>query len=176
MREKQLILQSSPCDLSFYEGGPKTIAEAKSRGQEYCPHLNECKKGILNKTTGSLCALRLGVLVAQQCLKQGRSIEQEMLENFRGEVPHPAKGFIWSPDRKIFTFITDHEEAVKKVQEFAEMVLDGRKTKVGSSFEDVMAHVTTPEGIDTRALESLEGRFGGKCDVTSGPCACGAWH
>lgn len=175
MRERQLILQGSPCDANFHEGGPQTIAESKSRGREYCPHVNECGKGILNKTTGNLCALQLGVRVAQQCLKQGRSIEQEM-STFRREVPHPAKGFIWSSDRKTFTFITDHEEAVKKVQEFAEMVLGGRKTEVGSGFEDVMAHVTTPEGIDTRALENLEGRFGGKCDVTSGPCSCGAWH
>jgi len=174
MRERQLILQGSPCDVNFHEGGPQTIAKSKSRGREYCPHINECAKGILNKTTGSLCVLQLGIQVAQQCLKRGRSIEQEM-STFRREVPHPAKGFIWSPDRKTFTFI-DREEAIRKVQEFAESILEGRKTEVGSSFEDVMTHVTTPEGIDTRALENLEGRFGGKCDVTSGPCACGAWH
>ncbi|MCC6934209.1 MAG: hypothetical protein IT406_00735 [Candidatus Yanofskybacteria bacterium] len=56
-----------------------------------------------------------------------------------------------------------------------------RRADVGPRFEDVVAHATTPSGaIDAAKLEELEGRFGfngGRgCDVSSGPCSCGAWH
>lgn len=31
--------------------------------------------------------------------------------------------------------------------------------------------------IDTMIMDAHEGLMGrGKCDVSSGPCACGAWH
>ncbi len=48
---------------------------------------------------------------------------------------------------------------------------------VGPTYEDVLNYATDPEGvIDLMRLQSLEGRFGGRCDVKDGPCACGAWH
>jgi hypothetical protein len=48
------------------------------------------------------------------------------------------------------------------------------------SFEGLMRHAATKNGIDLRKLEAQEGRYGTNggrgCDVSSGPCSCGAWH
>jgi hypothetical protein len=44
---------------------------------------------------------------------------------------------------------------------------------------DLVDDATGPGGIDTLAIEGKRtGRSNGgiPCDVTSGPCACGAWH
>jgi len=56
------------------------------------------------------------------------------------------------------------------------------KREVGSSFGAVLAHASTPAGIDPRKIDELQGRYEGRagytrrCDVLGGPCACGAWH
>jgi len=47
-------------------------------------------------------------------------------------------------------------------------------------FEGLVRCCTTGVGIDSRLMEAHE-KFcsvnGGKrCDVTEGPCSCGAWH
>ncbi len=51
---------------------------------------------------------------------------------------------------------------------------------VGSSWEDVEAHIRRNGAYDLRELDKLKGRYGynaGRpCDVLSGPCSCGAWH
>ena len=48
------------------------------------------------------------------------------------------------------------------------------------SFDELVEMVRTPEGaLDLSALDKLPavGYNGGvKCDVTKGPCSCGAWH
>lgn len=52
-----------------------------------------------------------------------------------------------------------------------------KKIEVGTSYEEVLRYSMTPDGaIDLAKMMSLEGRFGGRCDVLEGPCACGAWH
>jgi hypothetical protein len=46
-------------------------------------------------------------------------------------------------------------------------------------FRDLMDDATGPGGVDTLAIEGKRvGRSNGgiPCDVTSGPCSCGAWH
>ena len=49
-------------------------------------------------------------------------------------------------------------------------------------FDGLIQCCTTEDGIDTRLVEAHEkycsvGTNGGRrCDVTSGPCSCGAWH
>lgn len=49
-----------------------------------------------------------------------------------------------------------------------------------SSFEGLLQHVSTKEGIDLRKMEKEEGRYGSNggrgCDTRNGPCSCGAWH
>ncbi len=48
------------------------------------------------------------------------------------------------------------------------------------TFNDVLRNAITPDGaIDLSKIDSAPavGYNGGrKCDVTSGPCSCGAWH
>lgn len=46
-------------------------------------------------------------------------------------------------------------------------------------YPDLVGEATTSQGIDTLAMEGKRtGRVNGgiPCDVSSGPCACGAWH
>lgn len=51
---------------------------------------------------------------------------------------------------------------------------------VGPNFNDVMNYVIKDGIIDLHKIGELEGRFGcngGRgCDVSKGPCSCGAWH
>lgn len=51
---------------------------------------------------------------------------------------------------------------------------------IGSDFGSVVRYATTRDGIDSRKMQELEGRYGyngGRgCDVLHGPCSCGAWH
>ena len=47
------------------------------------------------------------------------------------------------------------------------------------SFKELMAEARSREGLDTLEIEGKRtGRSNGgiPCDVTSGPCSCGAWH
>ena len=54
---------------------------------------------------------------------------------------------------------------------------DKEKERVGPTYEDVLRYSLTPRSaIDLSKMLELEGRFGGRCDVLSGYCACGAWH
>lgn len=58
--------------------------------------------------------------------------------------------------------------------------IGGRADGLERTFDDLIEMSTTPEGtIDISTLDNAPavGYNGGlKCDVTSGPCSCGAWH
>jgi hypothetical protein len=55
-----------------------------------------------------------------------------------------------------------------------------RESKKERTFNEVVAHAMDEHGVlDLSALDNLPpvGYNGGvKCDVTEGPCSCGAWH
>ncbi len=57
-----------------------------------------------------------------------------------------------------------------------------KKERKDSSFEGLIQHAMTKDGIDLRKIEAQEGRYGRNggrgCDVGpgGGPCSCGAWH
>lgn len=55
------------------------------------------------------------------------------------------------------------------------------KSKKKKTFQELIKECMTDEGvIDMSKMGELEGscgRNGGRgCDVTDGPCSCGAWH
>ena len=181
MREKRLVLEGSPCDTNLYPDGPKTVTEAKTAGPVHCPHRHKCEKE-LTGDTGLDCIMLRGLEVAKNALKEAHSIDKEMRDFGKFfESHHPPKGFVYSANRKEFEIIKDRREIIAKIREFAKTVFDeGQKQDVGDGFEDVVAHAMTPEGIDLRKMEELEGRFGTNagrgCDVKRGPCSCGAWH
>ncbi len=187
MKNHLFILEASPCDINLYPDGPKSLSEAKQLGRQLCPFSEKCGKK-LNLITGFQCVMYFGTQVAQHCINNRHSIETEMKDfkkEFLSFIAH--RGFVYSPDRKEFTIITDRKEAFEKIKEFAKMVLESTdifqknpRFQVGPKFKDVLAHAITKEGIDLRKIDELEGRFGENggrgCDVTSGPCSCGAWH
>lgn len=188
MRERKLVLDGSPCDTSLYSDGPKTVTDAKQIGRLLCPYYEKRCKKELSGDGGLDCIMLRGLHVAQNALKEGHSIDEEMKDFSEFFESHnPTKGFVYSTDRKEFQIITDKQEALQKICEFAKIILDedqkreASKPEVGDRFEDVMTHATTKEGaIDLRKIDELEGRFGTNggrgCDVRSGPCSCGAWH
>ncbi len=60
---------------------------------------------------------------------------------------------------------------------------DEKKTpEVGTRFEDIVDYATDELGVDSGKIDEMEGRYAHlpgrsrRCDVMSGPCACGAWH
>jgi len=189
MKERSLVKKASPCDDNLHNGGPQTLAEARSQGASMCPHYAECKSGIMHPKTGVQCVMQFGIQVARFVAEKehrGGNVETEM-GFLRDQLPRPKGGFLDSTDRVEFVTLTDRAEILAAVERFAREVLYGPegttdpRLKVGGTFGDVVAASTTPEGhIDLRAMDQLEGRFGSNggrgCDVSSGPCSCGAWH
>jgi len=193
MKQRNLILQGSPCETNLFNGGPETLAEARSMGSQKCPKYGECSKGTLHPQTGQQCVMQFGFQVAGFVAKgerQGVVVASEMAD-LSAELPNPSKGWISSKDRKTFEVLTERSEVLAAIEAFAREVLYGPegttdpRLEVGDSFEAVATYSIRsepggPPVVDTARLDSLEGRFGSNggrgCDVRSGPCSCGAWH
>lgn len=189
MRDQNLVLRASPCDVNLYADGPQTLAAAR---RSICPHFATCNRSGYLGPHGHQCIMQTGSHVAQFMIRDGTTLEAELRELRQAEASRPPKGWVFSPDREHFEIITDCEAALRKVTAFAQTVLGTavakdeqrrtvRQTAVGDRFQDIIAHVTTPDGVlDSTRIEALEGRFGVNaghgCDVRSGACSCGAWH
>jgi hypothetical protein len=181
-KERTLIFDGSPCETNLHPDGPETVADARQLGRQPCPYYDRCNRGFLRDHQ---CVMRMGVEVAKYVLRGGVSLGREM-QDFRRDAPRPAGGYIWSEDRENFELVTDFSLVVEKVREFAWQLLglgvSPEPTETGDlSFQDVLDYATTKDGaVDLAKLERLEGRCGQNggrgCDVTSGPCSCGAWH
>lgn len=188
MKEHRLMLQASPCDTNLHPAGPATLAEAKRLGRSICPHFAKCDKGDL--ANGFQCAIKFGADVARYALKERHSVEREMVD-FRDELAGSMsqmarKGIIWSEDRQDFQIISDIEEGIGKIEKFAKMLLEeNQPTETvpteSRSFEQLTSQTVNEDGaIDLGKIDAFEGSCGSNggrgCDVTSGPCSCGAWH
>lgn len=186
MRHLPLLLDPdrNPCITDFHDTGPSTLEEARARGEDRCPRYRQCwepGEGDLHPQDGYQCLLHFGHQ-AVRMMHEDRTRISEQVAKFRALHPTPAKGFLWSPDRKVFEVVTDFDEAVAKVQEFAIAIMTGPpRAHVGASFDEAIEHAKTPDGaISLTKLQELEGRFGyngGRpCDTLEGPCSCGATH
>ncbi len=186
MKERQLILRASPCETNIYADGPETIEEVKKLGKCLCPNHAVCSRGFSTLRIDG-CIMQMATKVAQYVLKGG-TLDGEMLD-FSREFDF-GNGMFWSPDRKTFETIADKGSAVEKVRSFAKSLIDqtertsAKSSRTNSgSFTSLASSATTKEGsIDLRVIEAAEGRFAHlpgrsfRCDVSRGPCACGAWH
>lgn len=179
LRNIDFVLEGFPCDVNFYPDGPFSIEEATKLGPSPCPHKEECEKlkNSHNKKILS-CVMCLAVKVAREALKTRITVADEIKGNFKKFFDeYTSDGYIWSEDRKNSIIITNKEEAIKKIEDFAVQIVGTREPRgIGPSYHDVMVFATTKEGIDLRKIELLKGRFGGNCDAKEGPCSCGAWH
>lgn len=186
MREKRLVLEGSFCNMNLYADGPKTYVEAAKLGEQLCPRAAECREHGLGKD--HQCIMMTGLEVARNTLRLRTTVEAEMVD-FRNSHSRPAKGWLYSCDRKIIELVPEGSVSAVLIERIAHVAMDDEhastrenlRIKVGSRFENVIAHAMTPEGaIDTLKMQELEGRFGSNggvgCDVLSGPCSCGAWH
>ena len=132
--------------------------------------------------------MRCAQEVASYVIKQGNTVQSEVHGDFSRELQMFPDGFIYSADRVNFEFIKDRAQILKKIEDFACQILGCKPDEVptnavGPHFEDVLAHAQSADGVvDLRKMDQLEGRFAHlpgrnrKCDVASGPCACGGWH
>jgi len=117
-RERRLILDGSPCDVNFYSGGSRTVVAAKEQPSK-CPHLDKCRAN-LNCDTSWMCVMQLAVEVAQNAIKEGKSVHNEVFGDFReffDKECNPPKGFVHSDDRQVFVNIAK-SEALQKIEQF----------------------------------------------------------
>jgi hypothetical protein len=183
-KHRALIQAAEPCDTNLHADGPKTLEEAKERGRELCPYFSECTNDGL-RAKSRACLLQYGVQVARNAIWEGHSVDREM-SDFRREATQflraASGGMIWSDDRKRFEIVTDLEKGIALVRQFAISLTGDSGGSTSRSFERLVASCVDKKSgaIDLAALDALEGscgRNGGRgCDVTSGPCSCGAWH
>ena len=124
MREAKLILVASACDANLYQNGPETLTEVSESGPSYCPHFETCNRdGFLDSLRGHQCVMMLGLQAAKRSLGGEISVAAVM-RTYGDDIPRPAKGFVYSPDRETFTVIP-RPEALVKIAEFARIVIGG---------------------------------------------------
>jgi hypothetical protein len=191
-REQKLIMEGSVCEdaHSYQDPNVKTIADARARGRVRCPNFNACVHGNDLDKRNTRCAAKFGQEVAKYALIDGTSIEVEM-EAFKEEAfKSTLKGFI-DPYIDHERIIIDEDEATAAVRHWANIVMLGEEVsstnsaEIDSSLPNFVAlaeSATTGEGaVDLSLIEELGSRStktngGIRCDTSSGPCACGAWH
>jgi hypothetical protein len=111
------------------------------------------------------------------------------MEAFAKEAPIERLNGYYDPysEAGVEEIITDRDEILERVRNWAEVLRgEGEATSEPASdgqrrdFLTLSASVTTPEGaVDLAKLDaapSVGSNGGVSCDVTSGPCSCGAWH
>lgn len=187
----QLISQRSFCDTNLYSGDVKTLADVL--GVEFsCPNLVNCKKSGYIGKDGHQCVMLMASHVARFTIDDETSVEQEMEDlkkSFRLGDAFPLNGWIYSEDGINFMDNLSRDDAIEKIEETARMLLSKKTEKekapdssIGSSFSNVVSSATDPKTgiIDLSQIDRFEGRCGTNggrgCDVTNGPCSCGAWH
>jgi hypothetical protein len=90
--------------------------------REFCPQFYRCNNGGLDPKEGFQCVMASGHQVAKNTVDNNTTVEQEM-EVFRSKNIHPPKGWMYSPDRREFTIISDGEEIFELVERFAYVAL-----------------------------------------------------
>lgn len=115
-REKKLIFQGSPCNVNYFDRGLLTVQQAMSKGDTYCPNLEECGK----PTNKIYCLLRSGLEVAQY-VSRGSTLEKEMQE-FSG-ADFLESECRTSLDGKNFVIIKGKAKVLDAVERFARTVL-----------------------------------------------------
>jgi hypothetical protein len=192
MRERRLVMDGSVCEdaYSYQDAGVRTAADARARGKQRCPYFQECMGSRALDTRNIRCAARFGQEVAKFVLTDDTSVDAEMADFRKQAWQERHNGFI-DPYEDPDVIIIDRDEAALSVEGWAKTILYGPAGDSGAtapspepalpSFTELVASATTEEGIDTAKIEAAGRRStktngGVRCDVSSGPCSCGAWH
>lgn len=134
MRDKELVMDGSPCTENFFDKSLQTAGEAKRRGPTECQNYGACEVG-----KGKLhCIMLAGIEVARVCISNEKPVDLEIRE-FHGQEdlrPPHFTGYIKIEDGKEI-ILTDWGEICNKVAKFAKLVLDLRSpdhTSFGAIF------------------------------------------
>lgn len=195
VREKRLIMDGSICEnaYSFMDPSVQTAADARRKGTQRCPQWGPCASGQLVRD-GLVCTAHLGITMARCVVKDGTTIEEELNELRASEVFDPAtsNGFINPYGEEPLEPVTEDEAKTTMVEDWANLILFGPEPRDGEGFA-ASADPPLPDfvtlaasartrggGIDLAVLDSAPsyGRTNGgiPCDVSRGPCRCGAFH
>lgn len=194
MRETRLITDGSVCEdaHSYLDPNVKTASDARAKGRIRCPVFNECMFGNMLDKRNLRCAARFGQEVAKYAMMDS-NVAAEMQDFRREAFPPGLQGFI-DPYKDPENIITDKDEASAAVEEWANTILYGPEKPEDPdisdivegplpSFSTLVERAMTEDGaidlskIDNSSSTKIGPVNGGiRCDVSSGPCACGAWH
>lgn len=188
-------MDGSICEdaYSFMDAGVQTAVDARARGRRRCPQWGPCASGQLNRD-GLVCSAHLGITMARCVAKDGTTIEEELDELKASEVfkPDASNGFINPYGENPLKPVTDDDAKSALVEDWANLILLGPEPSEGEGFA-ASADPPLPDfvtlaasarmragGFDLAVLDSApsNGRSNGgiPCDVSRGPCRCGAWH
>ena len=113
-REKNLILQGSPCHMDYFDKTLLTIMQARERGVGYCSNMDDCKKGEIP------CALNLGLQVAGKVI-QGSNLKQELEE--LAMAPWLDMEFWNSVNGKEYVRLKGKAKVLRAIESYARVVL-----------------------------------------------------
>ena len=194
-RSRELLDRATVCEdiKALTDPSITTVGQARAAPKSRCPVFERCMhRDEFIGGKGLNCIVRSGQEIARYSVQPGESLDGEM-KLFAEEAPIERLNGYYDPysEGGVDEVITDRDEILKRVRTWAE-VLRGEGEAVSEpmsasgerrDFLSLRAAATTPEGgIDLAKLEALgEGRPVGSnggvpCDVTSGPCSCGAFH
>jgi hypothetical protein len=190
MRTLQLLQQGTVCEdiKALTDPAIQTVAQARDVRQTRCPVFDRCiHRDEFIGGKGLNCIPRSAQEVARYSALPGGSLDEEM-KDFAKEAPIERLNGYFDPysEGGVDEIITDPDEILDRIHDWAEVLRgEGEATSepvIGQErdFLTLVATARTPEGgIDLTKIDAATpvGENGGvPCDVTRGPCSCGAWH
>jgi hypothetical protein len=197
-RENRLITDGSICEdaHSYADPAVKTASDAQAKGRKRCPMWGPCASGQLNRK-GLICSAHVGMQMAR-FIANGGDLETESRDLQASPLFSSGnnQGFINPYGENPDQAVTDPEDAHKLVVTWAKTILygpedptlaeqapsSGHQEEALPDFLTLVAESRVPGGIDMARMEAAGSRGGGRtnggirCDVSRGPCACGAFH
>ncbi len=191
MRNRKLLDGARVCEdiRALLDPGVNSVAAARSVPRERCPVFDRCMGGEFMDRKRLQCIPRAAQEVARYASEPGSSLDSEM-RDYADQAPIGRLKGYYDPysEAGADEVITDREEILRRTRRWAESLLMGGEDlpapplSLAPHFLDLLASARTASGgIDTMVIEAASdwsGRTNGgiACDVSRGPCACGAWH
>lgn len=191
IREARLINDGSVCENAHAYEDPSvtTAAQANAKGRQRCPLWDPCASGNLQRRDRMLCTASVGQVMARAIL-EGSSIEAEVEELQASPFLKPGSFRYIDPysENPTENAETDTEKGKSMIVGWAETILYGPNGQLNPStteeqlpdFLSLSRSAMREGGVDllviNDAVSNSQSNGGISCDVSIGPCSCGAWH
>lgn len=178
MKREEVLKIQNCCDLNILT--PENITRTRCPLSASGCHVKKFTKELL------VCGTDLGLDVARNTILENTSVASE-IKDLRGAIMSSNTSGIFFPTKDGVKKTKSMSEVLTTIAEIATCILDKDIEKpVERTFTELLQSATVRSStgepvIDLRKIDALEGscghnRSGRGCDVTSGPCSCGAWH